>query len=184
MIEFRRYDNRAAREIRNTVMDVFTRSYVDAIASGDPFDSPEAFAERFDAYTRGPGFDLVVGYISGAAVGQAWGWPLSPTSGWWGGLKLDDTTEDHAAFIREDGTRTFALSEIMVDADHTGRGYAHALHDELLRMRSEPRGTLLVEPDNEQAYAKYRRWGWSRVGTLTPHWDNAPTFDVLIRPLE
>ncbi|WP_109523593.1 MULTISPECIES: GNAT family N-acetyltransferase [Nocardia] len=183
MIEFRRYNHTEAREIRTQVLDVFTRSYVVAIESGDPFDSPKAFAERFDAYTRGPGFDLLVAYISGTAVGQAWGWPLSPASGWWGGLKLDDPAADHAAFTTEDGTRTFALSEIMVDAEHAGRGYARALHDELLRARTETRGTLLVEPDNEQAYAKYRRWGWSRVGTLTPHWDHAPTLDVLVRPL-
>ncbi|GAA5041777.1 GNAT family N-acetyltransferase [Nocardia callitridis] len=183
MIEFRRYNNVEARDIRDTVMDVFTRSYVDAIASGDPFDSPQAFGERFDSYTRGPGFDLLVAYSSGVAVGQSWGWPLGVGARWWGGLKLDDPAEDHAAFTHEDGSRTFALSEIMVDADHTGRGYARALHDELLRARSELRGTLLVEPDNEQAYAKYRRWGWSRVGTLTPSWDHAPTLDVLVRPL-
>ncbi|MBH0778785.1 GNAT family N-acetyltransferase [Nocardia sp. NEAU-351] len=164
-------------------MDVFTRSYVEQTATGDPFRSREAFGERFDAYTRGSGFDLVVGYISGAAVGQSWGWPLGPDSAWWGGLQLDDAAEDQAAFVAEDGARTFALSEIMVDVDHAGQGYAHALHDELLKARTEQRGTLLVKPDNERAYGAYRRWGWSRVGTLTPGWDHAPTFDVLIRPL-
>lgn len=183
MIEFRRYNHHQAREIRDTIMAIFTRSYTEAIASGDPFDSPPAFAERFDAYTRNPEFDLVVAYLSGHGVGQAWGWPLTPTTAWWDGLRLDDETEDQATFTREDGTRTFALSEIMVDAEHTGRGYARSLHDELLRTRNESRATLLVEPNNERAYAKYRRWGWTRIGTLTPSWDDAPTLDVLTRPL-
>ncbi|WP_216905777.1 GNAT family N-acetyltransferase [Nocardia noduli] len=183
MIEFRRYNSVEAREIRDTVLDIFTRSYVDAIASGDPFESADAFGKRFDAYTRGAGFDLVVAYISDIAVGQSWGWPLGTESAWWGGLELDDATIDRAEFVAEDGKRTFALSEIMVDADHAGKGLAHSLHDELLRPRGEQRGTLLVRPDNERAYAAYRRWGWSRVGTLTPRWDDAPTFDALVRAL-
>ncbi|WP_281211400.1 hypothetical protein [Nocardia speluncae] len=42
---------------------------------------------------------------------------------------------------------------------------------------------MLVEPDNEHAYARYRKWGWYRVGWLRPNWENAPTFDVLMHNL-
>ncbi|SUE31170.1 Acetyltransferase (GNAT) family [Nocardia farcinica] len=179
--EFRRYNATQARELRAVVEAIFRRSYTDAIESGDPFDTPEEFMRRFDSYTGGSGFDLVIAYIDGEPVGQTWGWPLGPHNVWWGGLTLDD--DDPAEFTAEDGTRTFALSEIMVCQEWTGRGLARALHDELLSGRREQRATLLVEPENERAYARYRKWGWSRVGMLTPGWPDAPTFDVLIRSL-
>lgn len=187
--EFRHHTAAQAREIRATVEDVYRRSYIDAIASGDPFDSPEAFMHRFDAYTdpaRSWGFDLAVAYLDGASAGQTWGWPLRPGAAGWGGLHLDDGGLDDGdldEFSAETGDRTFALSEIMVCAEHTGRGLARALHDELLRARSEQRATLLVEPDNERAYQRYRTWGWYRVGWLRPNWEDAPTFDVLMHNL-
>lgn len=180
MIEFRRFDHLGAREIRDTVQDVYARAYAEAIAGGDPFESLEAAMRRFDAYTSRPGFDLVVLYSDGEAIGQAWGWPLTEDSRWWNGLRLDVADPE---FTTEDGARTFALSEIMVVREHTGRGHARALHDELLAGRRERRATLLVNPTNEHAYTRYRKWGWSPVGVLRPAWEGAPTFDVLIRPL-
>lgn len=181
---FEHYTAAQAREIRDTVEDVYRRSYVDAIASGDPFDAPAEFMRRFDAYSdpdRSSGFELVVAYAHGVPAGQSWGWPLQPGAAWWGGLHLDDG--DRGEFTAETGSRTFALSEIMVATEHTGRELARALHDELLRGRPEERATLLVEPDNERAYAAYRKWGWVRVGWLRPSWEDAPKFDVLIREL-
>ncbi|CCF64898.1 GNAT family N-acetyltransferase [Nocardia cyriacigeorgica] len=180
MTEFRRFDHLGARKIRVTVQDVYARAYTESVASDDPFESLEAAMRRFDAYTSRAGFDLVVLYSEGEAIGQAWGWPLTANSRWWNGLHLDEEEPD---FTTEDGTRTFALSEIMVVREHTGRGHARALHDELLAGRQEQRATLLVDPTNENAYARYRKWGWFRVGVLRPDWDGAPVFDVLIRKL-
>jgi ribosomal protein S18 acetylase RimI-like enzyme len=99
-------------------------------------------------------------------------------------LRLDDADQDYAVFTAENGHRTFVLSEIMVRAEHTGRGVASALHHELLRNRREQRANLLVEPDNDRAYATYSRWGWYRVGTLRPSWPDAPLFDALILDLD
>ncbi|MCX0270504.1 GNAT family N-acetyltransferase [Nocardia zapadnayensis] len=187
--EFRRYSAAQAREMRDTVEDIYRRSYVDAIASGDPFESPAAFMHRFDAYTdpaRSRGFDLVAAYVEGAPAGQTWGWPLSPGAAGWGGLHLDDGSlndSDLEQFTIETGDRTFALSEIMVCVEYTGRGLARALHDRLLAGRPEQRATLLVNPGNERAYARYRKWGWYRVGWQRPDWDDAPRFDVLMRDL-
>jgi GNAT superfamily N-acetyltransferase len=180
-VTFRRYDAAGAHEIRSTVEDVYKDSYIEAIASGHPFDSVETFMRRFDAYTAGGGFDMVVAFRDGEAAGQTWGWPLTAQAGagWWGGLR----TEPEPGFTREDGKRTFALSEIMVGQAHTGQGLAHALHDELLSKRTEQRATLLVEPDNTTAYRAYLHWGWHKVAQLRPGWPDAPVFDVLTLPL-
>jgi ribosomal protein S18 acetylase RimI-like enzyme len=182
-IMFRRYDGAAARELRDVVEQVYTGSYTEAIAeaasTGHPFHSPAAFMDRFDHYAAIPGFDLVVADSDGQPAGQAWGWPLASASSWWDGL----LTPVEPGFTDEDGTRTFAFSEIMVREDLTGRGLAHQLHDELLRKRPEQRATLLVEPDNDTAYRAYTRWGWAKVAELRPAWPDAPLWDVLILSL-
>ncbi|MGY1927868.1 GNAT family N-acetyltransferase [Nocardia gipuzkoensis] len=184
-IDFQHHTAAQARELRDEVERIFRDSYVDAIESGEEFESPEAFMHRFDAYTgpaRASAFESVIARLDGELCGQAWGWPLTAKTAWWDGLRLDEG--DHTAFTAENGSRTFALSEIMVRKQFTGRGIARALHDELLAGRPEQRATLLVRPDNHRAYDNYRRWGWYRVGTLRPSWPEAPRFDVLMRGLE
>jgi GNAT superfamily N-acetyltransferase len=132
-LEFRRYNAARALELRPVVEEIYSRSYLDAIATGGPFHSVSAFMTRFDSYVRHAGFDLVVAYDQDEPAGQTWGWPLEPGTGWWDGL----LTETEPGFTDEDGNRTFALSEIMVREDLTGRGIAHALHDQLLAARHE-----------------------------------------------
>ena len=178
-IEFLRHDVHTAATLRAEVEDLYRRSYVERIARGDEFGRPEAFLRRFDAYVTNPSFDMIVAVCDGRWIGQAWGWPLTATSRWWHGLR----TGEDANFAREDGRRTFALSEIMVDQDHTGRGVAHALHDHLLAERPEERATLLVNPANTTARRAYERWGWTQIGTLKPSWPGAAELDVMIRPL-
>ncbi|WP_433654997.1 GNAT family N-acetyltransferase [Nocardia sp. CA-128927] len=180
-IEFQHCTAVQAREQRDVVEALFRGSYA---KSGNAFSTPESFMRRFDSYTdpgRSGEFELVMARFEGKPCGQAWGWPLPAKAAWWGGLSLDDG--DVAAFTVEDGSRTFALSEIMVLSELTGRGIARALHDELLGGRPERRATLLVRPENKRAYNTYRKWGWYRVGTLRPSWPDAPTFDVLIHDL-
>ena len=178
-LEFRRYDAEAAPSATGIVEAVFRGAYFRAIEEGDPFDTPEAFMTRFGSYARNPGIDLVVAFEDGEPVGQTWGWPLTANSRWWEGL----VSEPEPGFTTEDGTRTFALSEIMVIREHTGQGIAHVLHDELLRGRHEQRATLLVRSANTTAYTAYTGWGWRKVSQLRPHWPDAPLFDVLMLPL-
>ena len=85
-------------------------------------------------------------------------------------------------FTSETGRRTFALNELMVEPQWQRRGTAHALHDELLRVRPEERATLLVRTDNEAAQTAYARWGWQKVAKVRPFPDS-PLFDALILPL-
>jgi hypothetical protein len=134
---------------------------------------------RFDACASNPLLELVVAYEAGTPAGQTWGWPLTADSRWWS--RLDH--EPAPGFTDEDGTRTFALSEIMVVRERTGQGIAHALHDELLRGRPEERATLLAGPENVNAYRAYIRWGWQKASHLRPAWPDAPTFDVLMLSL-
>lgn len=179
-VAFRRYNAAEARQLRDTVETIYVRSYVDAIASADPFDSVDAFMHRFDSYASQADFDLVVAYGTGEPIGQTWGWPLTEQSRWWEGL----LSEPEPGFTFESGHRTFALSEIMVSREWTGKGIAHALHDRLLSVRRELRATLLAEPENTRAYRAYLHWGWRKVAQLRPRWDNAPTFDVLTLVLD
>ncbi|MGH3764327.1 MAG: GNAT family N-acetyltransferase [Pseudonocardiaceae bacterium] len=178
-LSFQRFDTAGARVQRDTVEIVYCDAYAEQMASGGAFESAEAAMIRFDAYTSRDGFDLVIGYLNGEPVGQTWGWALTPTSAWWRGLLV----EPEPGFTVEDGTRTFALSEVMVRRNWIGRGIAHALHDELLRDRSETRATLLVRPDNVTAYGAYTRWGWHKVAQLRPGWPDAPLLDVLMLSL-
>jgi hypothetical protein len=178
-LEFGRFGSRQAQAARVVVESVYRGAYVEFIESGDPFNQPEAFMRRWDSYARNPDIELVVAYADGDPAGQAWGWPLTENSRWWAGL----LSEPEPGFASETGRRTFALSEIMVVRGRTGRGVAHALHDELLRGRHEQRATLLAEPENEQAYRAYIRWGWRKVSELRPAWPDAPLFDVLVLPL-
>ncbi|WP_067478104.1 GNAT family N-acetyltransferase [Nocardia amamiensis] len=170
----------SARTIRDTIADVQARGYVDAIATGNPFESTEAFMERFEVYSVIPGFSMVLATIDGEPVGQAFGWPLDADTTWWTGLVLDPGQPSSEEFTAEDGSRTFALSELMVDKKRVGQGIAGLLYRGLLTDRSERRVTWLVNPANENAYAIYRHWGARRVGTLLPPWEGAPQFDVLI----
>ena len=178
-LTFQRYGPDEARTARDTVESVYRGAYAEAIERGDPFNTPDVFMHRFDAYAQNPAFDLVIAYADGEPAGQSWGWPLTPGSKWWDGLDA----EPEPGFTDEDGHRTFALSEIMVRQEWTGRGVAHALHDELLGARHEKRATLLVEPENTVAHRAYTSWGWRKVARLRPGWPDAPLFDVLILPL-
>ncbi|SEG79008.1 Acetyltransferase (GNAT) domain-containing protein [Thermomonospora echinospora] len=178
-VTFRRLDAAEARRHRDLVADIHRDAYADSIATGDAFASDEAFMTRFDAYTGRGGFDLVFAYADDTTVGQTWGWALAPDTAWWSGL----VSEPESGFTVEDGTRTFALSELMVRRAWTGQGIAHALHDALLSARTEQRATLLVRPDNATAYNAYTRWGWRRVSQLRPGWPGAPLMDVLVLEL-
>ncbi|OBF71979.1 hypothetical protein A9X06_29005 [Mycobacterium sp. 852002-51759_SCH5129042] len=168
-----------ARGIRDIIADVQARGYADAIATGNPFESTEAFMERFETYSAMPGFSMILAQVDEHPVGQIFGWPLAPDTTWWAGLTLDPGQPSPDQFTAEDGTRTFGLSELMVDKQFTGRGIAGKLYRALLATRQEQRVTWLVNPANK-AYAIYRHWGAQRVGTLQPSWDGAPQFDVLV----
>ncbi|WP_051187910.1 GNAT family N-acetyltransferase [Nocardia tenerifensis] len=177
-VVLQRFTGEQAKEIRDTIADVHARGYADAIATGDPFESTEAFMQRFEKYSLNPGFSMILGTIDDEAVGQAFGWPLAAGTPWWTRLVLAPGQPPHEEFTAEDGTRTFALSELMVDKKRHGQGIGGILFRALLAGRREPRVTWMVNPANTNAYAIYRHWGAQRVGNLRP--GPTPQFDVLV----
>ncbi|MBA9002454.1 GNAT family N-acetyltransferase [Thermomonospora cellulosilytica] len=173
-LTFTRHDPAGIERILDAVVvPLYEATHADVI--DDPFYSAARFAERVRGYVRAPGFEIVVAYLDGTPVGQAFGYALPATSRWWEGL----TTPVPDGFTVETGSRTFAFNELMVLPEWQGKGVAHALHDELLGGRKEERATLLVREDNEPAQTAYARWGWKKVGKLRPYPD-APHYDALV----
>jgi ribosomal protein S18 acetylase RimI-like enzyme len=173
-----RLDAAGLRAMREEVLAVYRQVYADQL--DDPFRTPERFWERLDAYASREGFGMAAGRVGGELVGFALGYALPARSRWWEHLRGEH--ESGVDFTREDGRRTFAFNELMTAPAWRGRGFAHALHDELLADRPEQRATLLVRPDNEPARSAYLRWGWRVVGTIQPFPDS-PVFDALLRDL-
>jgi len=112
--------------LRDEILVLYRHVYPDRLE--DPFSTPARFWERLEAYASRSGFSMVTSRASGALVGFALGYPLPSGSRWWThlrGLHQHDTD-----FLREDGRRTFAVNELMVDPSRRGRGIGRALHDE------------------------------------------------------
>ncbi|REF00602.1 GNAT family N-acetyltransferase [Thermomonospora umbrina] len=173
-LTFTRHDPAAVEAaLDGVIVPLYEATHADVI--GDPFYSAERFTERVRGYMQAPGFEIVVAYLDGVPVGQAFGYALPVSARWWSGL----TTQVPDGFTTETGSRTFAFNELMVLPQWQGKGVAHALHDELLRGRREERATLLVREDNAPAQTAYARWGWRKIGKLRPYPD-APHYDALL----
>lgn len=162
------------------LLDELVAVYLEVFAdTGDEFFGEERYRRQLGGHMSAPGWDVVTARHGAELVGYAYGFPLPERSRWWEGLR----TEVPTGFTTETGTRTFAISEIMVRAPWRRRGVARALHDELLAGRTEERATLLTEPDNVATQAACAQWGWRKVAELRPHWDGAPLYDAFILPL-
>lgn len=172
-LEIQSHDADSARAIQHELFALYARIY--AAQLSNPFYSVERFAERFAGHSSRPGYSLVTGRHEGELIGYAYGVPLPAATRWWEGLRGPVSGDD----IAEDGNRTFALNEIMVDERWRRQGVAHSLHDALLAERPEQRATLLVDPENDPARTAYLAWGWRVFAQLQPYPD-APVYDALI----
>ena len=161
------------RAQRAALLAVYEEVYVDQL--DDPFFAPSRFWQRLENYAGWPGFALVTGHLLDDLIGYTLGYTLPERSGWWGGFR----GEVDPGLLKEDGQRTFALTQLMVLPAWQRRGYARALHDALLSNRPEERATLLVKPDNIPARTAYLSWGWQVLGQLQP-FDDAPVYDALL----
>ncbi|MFI6658171.1 N-acetyltransferase [Streptomyces sp. NPDC050523] len=176
-LRLERRDAAGLADIRPQLLEVYAEIYADRL--GEEFHSVARFDERLGWNTEVPGFAAVVGYLDQTPAGYAYGCTLQPTTRWWNGLRTD--VADGAT--AETGTRTFALSELMVVEKARGTGAARAIHDELLRGRPEERATLLVEHDHPKVRALYEAWGYEWFGEVLPFPDS-PQYDAMILRLQ
>lgn len=175
-LSFEHCDSQAVDANEESITHLYEATHDDVI--DNPFYNADRFMRRIHSYAKAPGFEFVMGRVDSEPVGLALGYALPTGARWWAVL----TTPAEPELIEEDGTRTFALCELMTHPDWQGKGIAHQLHDELLFNRSERRATLLVREDNQTARRAYEKWGWRQIGKSRPFPD-APHFDALILDL-
>jgi len=160
----------------------FTLVYAEAFAEepyGETPDSVEVNFRRFRSQVRKKTFRGALARTGdGEPVGIAYGYPLSPRTGWWDRLTTPVTDE----LRREDGRRTFGLMELAVRAPWRRLGVARRLHEAVLADGTEERVLLNARPDVEAAQAAYRSWGYRKVGEAHP-WDGADLHDVMVLDL-
>jgi ribosomal protein S18 acetylase RimI-like enzyme len=166
-------------ETAQPLIDELVAVYLDVYADAGPaFFNEDRYRRQLTGHMAAPRWEAVTATHGHQIIGHIYGFALPASTRWWNGL-LTDVSED---FTTEDGHRTVAISEILITAGWRRRGIARRLHDAFLAGRPEPRTTLLVEPDNHPANAAYTDWGWQTAAQLRPSWDNAPLYNVLIRP--
>ncbi|MFF3861048.1 GNAT family N-acetyltransferase [Streptomyces sp. NPDC002209] len=162
--------------------DAFRLVYAEVFAE-PPYAETEAAVSaafrRFRAQTRKSTFlGALATAEGGQPVGMAYGYALSPQTGWW-----DQLTElVPEEMRREDGHRTFGLMELAVRAAWRRQGVARSLHETLLAAVDAERVLLNVHPDSRAAVAAYRAWGYRKVGDAHP-WAGAPLHDVMLLDL-
>ncbi|MFI2708847.1 GNAT family N-acetyltransferase [Micromonospora sp. NPDC018662] len=171
-LDLRHYTAAEAMPLVEGLVDLYLRVYPD----GGEFHSEDRYRRQLSTHMERHGWSLVTATADGELIGYIYGFPLPAETGWWAGLEEPVPT----GFTEETGRRTFAVSELLVHPRRRRQGVARALHDQLVGRRAEERATLLVDPDNTVARRAYDSWGWRYVTHLTPSWENAPRFMVLV----
>jgi ribosomal protein S18 acetylase RimI-like enzyme len=176
-LTIQRHDGQGLREQKDELLAVYQEAYAERLH--DPFFYPARFWERFERGSSRGGFRLVTGRVEDVLVGFTLGSVLPANSGWWRGFKGDIDPE----LLRETGTRTFGINELMVRPAWRRRGYAKALSNALLEGLPVERVTLLVRAENTAAYTAYVSWGFSIIGQMQP-FDDSPLYEVMMREMK
>jgi ribosomal protein S18 acetylase RimI-like enzyme len=121
---------------------------------------------------------LVTGRVKDELIGFTLGSVLPADLAWWRDFKGDVDPE----LLRETGTRTFGINELMVRPVWRRRGYVKALSNVLLEGLSAERATLLVRAENTAAYTAYQLWGFQTVGQMQP-FDDSPLYEAMVRDM-
>ncbi|MCY0937590.1 GNAT family N-acetyltransferase [Streptomyces sp. H34-S4] len=163
--------------------DAFRLIYAEAFAE-PPYNETEddvaAAFRRFPFQTRRHAFRAALARTGdGDPVGVAYGFPLSPDTGWWDELTVPVAGE----MRREDGHRTFGLMELAVRGPWRGQGIARRLHETLLDGIEAERVLLNVHPASKAASAAYQAWGYRKVGEARPWGTGADLHDVMLLDL-
>jgi GNAT superfamily N-acetyltransferase len=163
-------------EIRPTLVSVYAEVY-EREAAADPFLSVPRFEERLTGHASRPGWACVVGDVEGEVVGYAYGRPDGEAE--W--RKVIDPISP-GVYEYGVGRESFGLCEIMMRTPWRGKGIARAIHDDLMRERSEKRASLFVDREHPRVRATYERWGYRWVAGSQPFPDS-PLYDVMVLDL-
>jgi len=128
-LRLERLDATVAEKLADELADLYREVYgAQEPQASNPFYSRERFLERLAGYQRAPGYTLITARdASDELVAFLYGYPLPPGSRWWSVLQ----PQPPADFVAEDGTRSFAINDMVVRPDWRRRGVARALHDEI-----------------------------------------------------
>lgn len=170
------HDAANMRRRKDGLLAIYQEVYAERLS--DPFFHPDRFWQRLEGYASRDGFRLVTGQVGDEMVGFTLGETLPEGSGWWQGFQGDIDPD----VLRETGTRTFAINELMVRPSWRRRGYAKILSTALLAGRTEKRATLLVREENTAAYTAYLSWGFRVIGQVQPFHDS-PTYEAMVKDL-
>ncbi|KUL54778.1 acetyltransferase [Streptomyces sp. NRRL F-4489] len=174
-ITVERMDGSAAARAEEAFVLVYAEAFGEPPYDREPCDVDTNF-RRFRSQVRKASFRAALARTGdGEPVGIAYGYPLSPSAGWWDRL----TTPVSEDLRREDGHRTFGLMDLAVRAPWRRRGVARRMHDALLTGATEERVLLNARPDVPAAQAAYRSWGYRKVGEAHP-WEGADLHDVMM----
>ncbi|MGW2779548.1 GNAT family N-acetyltransferase [Streptomyces olivaceoviridis] len=160
-------------EVRADLIDVYAE--VRAPLLHLPNYQVTAFGERLDRHGGEPGFEAVLAYADGHAIGYAYGNRIGHGDRYW------QRTSPTPAEEYTSGP-AFALKEIGVRPAWRGTGTARRIHDALLATRDEPYVTLMVNPSagDGKVHTLYRSWGYEDIGRSQPS-PASPVLTVMIR---
>ena len=162
--------------LREPILAVYLASHHDQ--QHNPWFGPGPFWDRLvDLYAPTRDFELVAAWLDDTMIGYAFGSPKdNPADNW----KMIRQALPEVPFPGE-SVPIYIFREFAVHPDYQGKGYAHAIHDALLKNRPEPLAHLLVRPGN-RAKDIYLHWGWRVIGKVQPFTDS-PTMDAMVRLL-
>ncbi|MFJ9415872.1 GNAT family N-acetyltransferase [Streptomyces sp. NPDC101227] len=161
-------------EARHTLLNLYAEVRAELLHL--PNYRVDVFAERLDRHGVEPGWEAVIAYADGVAMGYAYANTVEPGNRWWTRMTTPVPDEYTTA-------PAVAVKEIGVVQPWRGHGVARRIHDELLSGRPEMYATLLVNADAGDGKVRrlYEEWGYRKVSEQQPG-PESPVLAAMVRP--
>lgn len=177
-LRLRHHDRHATKEIIDDLIDAYAEIYNVPPYAGDPFFSPDTYADRLRAALEMDGFETVTASSGDQLVGYVHGALLPADRSWWDSLGV---SRPEAVRVAAEARKVFWLRELMVRPAYTNRGIGRLLHDTVIAGRAEPWTALTCIIGNEPAHGAYLRWGYQLIGQVR-HAPESPVYSAMILP--
>ncbi|MFE7607543.1 GNAT family N-acetyltransferase [Streptomyces celluloflavus] len=134
------------------------------------------FAERLDRHGAEPGWESVIAYEHGEAVGYAYANTIEPGNRWWSRMISPPPNVYTSGPV-------VAIKEIGMVQKRRGQGVAQRIHDDLLESRAELYTTLCVNgaAGGGKVQELYERWGYMTIGRQEPLSPDSPQLTCMGR---